>query len=187
MADIRKTLIAAALLAALGTTTACTDSGDAKPKPKATVTATEETVEDPQEDVVEEDDETLIVALDKPAEWRNKVTAALSKFSRGTSGEYAFPESTAYLKFTITMTNGHTKPIDLSMTTISCPAGGEEIFDSENGLNGNPDNYLLPGEKADWVVACAFPKTETDVQIEVTPYDSGLTGYRTAIFKGEVK
>lgn len=192
MAEIRKTLIAAALLAVLGgTVTACSDSGDGvKPKPKATVDApSEEKAGDSEEETVDEGDDTLIVALDKPAKWRNGVTAALSKFSRGNSGDTAYPENTPYLKFTVTVTNGHKTPLDLSMITISCPEDGEEIFDSANGLDGTPSKHVLPGEKGTWTMACAFDAKQTDVQIEMTPFDSSDDDawYRTAIFKGEVK
>ncbi|MER5481549.1 hypothetical protein ABT026_31945 [Streptomyces sp. NPDC002734] len=158
MARTRNSLLAVALLALLGlTSTACngdSDSADADSKPKATVSAPQEEETGTEESV--EDDETIIVALDKPAEWRNGVSAKLSKFTRGKSGQWASPSNTQYLKFNVTVTNDSKKPLDLGMMVLVCPAGGDEIFDGENGLDGAPSSHVLPGEKGTWTAACAF-------------------------------
>ncbi|WP_406362372.1 hypothetical protein [Streptomyces sp. NBC_01579] len=197
MATMRKTVITAALLAALGgSLTACNGAGDtprAPKQPNGTVSASKEAGTDDKggDDSGSDetsDDTTLTVALDGTAKWRNGVKATLSGFSRGFSSDTAMPEHTAYLGFTVTIVNGWNKPIDLSMTQLSCPNGGDEIFDSEKGLNGLPDSHVLPGKSGTWKTACAFKKSDNKVQIEIEPYDAdSLAGYRTAIFTGEVK
>ncbi|MGW4194600.1 hypothetical protein [Streptomyces sp. NPDC005004] len=155
--------------------------------PAATVSASQDThgAEDTQDD---SDSDTFTVALDKTATWKNGVKAHLSGFSRGTSGEYASPSGKPYLAFSVTMQNGSKSSLDLSMVSLSCPDGADEIFDSEAGLDGTPDTHLLPGKSQTWKEACAFPRTAKSVQIEIMPTDTSDSGwYRTAIFTGQVK
>ncbi|MFE2538988.1 hypothetical protein [Actinacidiphila glaucinigra] len=187
-------IAALALLAAVGLPlTACASTEGSRqqaPKhPDATVSASKEPSADKSVDAGDqEDDTTITVALDGTATWRNGVKAKLSGFSRGVSGPYAAQENTAYLRFKVTVVNGSKKPVDLSMITLSCPGGGEEIFDSENGLSGVPSNHVLAGESGSWTTACSFAKSEKRVQIEVTPFDEdGSSWYRTAIFRGTAK
>ncbi|MET7631822.1 hypothetical protein [Streptomyces sp. NPDC005499] len=195
MATMRNTVISAAILAALGgSLTACNGPDDtprAPKQPNGTVSASKEADDDKGGDSGSDetsDDTTMTVALNGTAKWRNRVKAHLSGFTRGFSSDTAMPEHTAYLGFTVTIDNGWNKPVDLSMTELSCPNGGDEIFDSEKGLNGMPDSHVLPGKSGTWKAACAFKKSDKKVQIEVTPYDAdSLAGYRTAIFTGEVK
>ncbi|MET9878905.1 hypothetical protein ABZZ36_30365 [Actinacidiphila glaucinigra] len=134
------------------------------------------------------DGDTITVALDKTATWNNGVQAHLSGFSRGTSGQYAFPSGKAYLAFSVTVKNGSKSPLDLNMVSLSCPDGAEEIFDTDGGFAGTPDAHLLPGKSQTWKAACVFPKTAKDVQIEIMPMDTSASGwYRTAIFTGQVR
>ncbi|WP_217142389.1 hypothetical protein [Streptomyces sp. AC627_RSS907] len=158
--------------------------------PTGTVSASQGTpsTEDVQDTQDDSDGDTLIVALDKTATWKNGVAAHLGDFSRGTSGEYASPSGEAYLAFSVTLRNGSKTPLDLSTVSLSCPDGAEQVFDSDAGLNGLPDAHLLPGKSQNWKEACVFPKTARNAQIEITPTDtSGDSWYRTAIFTGEVR
>lgn len=152
--------------------------------PAATVSASQDT-EDTQDD---SDSDTITVALDKTATWNNGVQAHLSGFSRGTSGEYASPSGKAYLAFSVTVQNGSKSPLDLSMVSLSCPDGADEIFDTDAGFGGMPDAHLLPGKSQTWKEACVFAKAAKDVQIEIMPMDTSGSGwYRTAIFTGQVR
>lgn len=127
-------------------------------------------------------------ALTDTVTYENKVKVSLSKFTRGTSGEYASPGSTAYIKFTVTVVNNSAKTMDLNALNVTCSYGddskeGEQIFDSEHGLGGVPSTHLLTGRTAKVVIACAQPKKESYTQIEVTPdWESDA-----AIFAGDVK
>lgn len=181
--------ITAALIAALsGSLSACNDTGGntgtkvasvtVKASPESTTTAGETTMTD--------DSSTMTVALTGTAKWRNGVAMKLSGFKRGTSGDYATPDHTPYLRFTVTLTNGDKTPLDASALTLSCPNGGEEIFDTDKGLNGAPSGHILSGKSLSWQIACAFQAADTYAQIEATPFDSGAGWYRTAIFTGKV-
>ncbi|MEU6097652.1 hypothetical protein [Streptomyces sp. NPDC047079] len=155
-----------------------------------TVSASQDTrsAGDAQDTQDDSGSDTFTVALDKTATWNNGVKAHLSGFSRGTSGEYASPSGKAYLAFSVTMQNGSKSSIDLSMVSLSCPDGADEIFDTDAGFKGTPDTHLLPGKSQTWKAACAFPKAARNAQIEITPTDTSDSGsYRTAIFTGQVQ
>ncbi|MFD7693970.1 hypothetical protein [Streptomyces sp. NPDC059805] len=165
---------------------------DSTPK-GATVSASQEdqaaAEEEAAQDAVDDTEgDTFTVDLDKTATWNNGVTAHLDSFGRGTSGEYASPSGKAYLSFSVTVRNGSKSALDLSMISLSCPEGAEEVFDTDAGFDGAPDTHLLPGKSGTWKAACVFPKTAKDAQIEITPADTSDSGwYRTAIFTGQVK
>ncbi|MFF8953440.1 hypothetical protein ACF09I_32235 [Streptomyces sp. NPDC014940] len=143
---------------------------------------------DSQDTQDDSDSDTFTVALDKTATWTNGVKAHLSGFSRGTSGEYASPSGKAYLAFSVTMQNGSKSSVDLSMVSVSCPDGADEVFDTDAGFSGAPDTHLLQGKSQTWKAACVFPKAGRSAQIEITPTDTSGSGwYRTAIFTGQVQ
>ncbi|MFK4149845.1 hypothetical protein [Streptomyces sp. NPDC004065] len=158
--------------------------------PDAAVTASQDTKnsDDAQDTQDDSDSDTFTVALDKTATWNNGVKAHLSGFRRGTSGEYASPSRKAYLAFSVTLQNGSKSSVDLSMVSLSCPDGAEEVFDTDAGFSGTPDTHLLPGKSQTWKAACVFPRTARDAQIEIMPTDTSGSGwYRTAIFTGQVR
>ncbi|GGT06210.1 hypothetical protein [Streptomyces chromofuscus] len=193
LARARRTVLAVAATAVGCSLCACSTTGgtqtDTAP-PAATVSASQDTqsAEGAQDTQDDSDSDTFTVALDKTATWNNGVKAHLSGFSRGTSGEYASPSGKAYLAFSVTMQNGSKSTIDLSMVSLSCPDGAEEIFDTDAGFSGTPDTHLLPGKSQTWKAACVFPKTARSAQIEITPTDTSGSGwYRTAIFTGQVQ
>ncbi|MGV9628897.1 hypothetical protein [Streptomyces sp. NPDC003487] len=189
----RRILLAVAATLVGCSLSACSDIGgsqtDTAP-PDANVSASQDTrsagdAQDTQDDSA---GDNFTVALDKIATWNNGVKAHLSGFSRGTSGEYASPSGKAYLAFSVTVQNGSKSAIDLSMVSLSCPEGADQIFDMDAGFGGAPDTHLLPGKSQTWKAACAFPKTARSVQIEIAPTDTSGSGwYRTAIFTGQVQ
>ncbi|SFY52902.1 hypothetical protein [Streptomyces sp. F-1] len=183
---VTATLVGCSLSACSGIGGSQTDTAP----PDATVSASQDTrsagdAQDTQDDSA---GDNFTVALDKTATWNNGVKAHLGGFSRGTSGEYASPSGKAYLAFSVTVQNGSKSAIDLSMVSLACPEGADEIFDTDAGFGGAPDTHLLPGKSQTWKVACAFPKTARSVQIEIAPTDTSGSGwYRTAIFTGQVR
>ncbi|MFD7992216.1 hypothetical protein [Streptomyces mexicanus] len=192
----RRTVLALAATLVGCSLSACSGIGggqtDTAP-PDATVSASQDTqgTEDARDAQDTQDDsagDTFTVALDKTATWNNGVKAHLSGFSRGTSGQYASPSGKPYLAFSVTLENGSKSSIDLSMVSLSCPDGADEIFDTEAGFDGTPDTHVLPGKSQTWKAACAFPRTARNAQIEITPTDTSGSGwYRTAIFTGQVQ
>lgn len=198
----RSTLFAAAAVLTLGAAlTACGD-GD-KPRPAVTVTKTVTAGDAPAEseasdsepspesesepdEAAESKDDTL--GLTGTAVYENKNEVSLSSFSRGVSGPYASPERTPYVKFTLKLKNGTDKVIDMSALSVLCQYGheakdGEQIFDSENGLDGPPQTHLRPGRSITATLGCELPKSQKHLQIEVTPdFET-----EAAIFSGKVK
>ncbi|ARX87167.1 MULTISPECIES: DUF4352 domain-containing protein [Streptomyces] len=196
----RSTLFAAAAVLTLGVAlTACGD-GD-KPRPAVTVTKTvtagdapadseasdsEPSPESEPDGAAESKDDTL--GLTGTAVYENKNEVSLSSFSRGVSGPYASPERTPYVKFTLKLKNGTDKVIDMSALSVLCQYGheakdGEQIFDSENGLDGPPQTHLRPGRSITATLGCELPTSQKHLQIEVTPdFET-----EAAIFSGKVK
>ncbi|GAA3783868.1 hypothetical protein GCM10022403_018200 [Streptomyces coacervatus] len=111
---------------------------------------------------------------------------SLEKFSRDISSDYAAPENTPYLKFTVRVVNGSDKIVDVTGLTVNCSYGddgkeGESIFD--DGLDGAPSTRLLADRTVTAPWGCALPKNESHVQIEVAPdFES-----EAAIFTGAVR
>lgn len=185
-----RTLAAATLSAACALSACDTHDGTpaAKGSPAAPSAGTVSASKDTGPTQGDSDSSTLTVALDKTATWKNGVTARLSGFSRGTTGEFASPSHKAYLAFSVTVKNDSTSPLDLSLFEVSCPDGADEVFDEDAGFGGTPDAHVLPGKSQTWKEACVFAKTAKSVQIELTPMDTSDDGwYRTAIFTGTVR
>ncbi|WSQ13341.1 hypothetical protein OG604_39475 [Streptomyces sp. NBC_01231] len=193
---------AAAVIVAIVATGVVVGSGlddEAKPAPTVTVTKTvsadeaaaaaEDASEEPaaEEPAAEESDDG-VYTLDDTVTYESDVEVSLSKFSRGVSGEYASPEKTSYVKFTVKVVNGGDKTLDATMLTVNCSYGqdgssSESIFDSEAGLDGGPDTKVLAGRSLNVPWGCELPKGEKLLQVEVAPdFDS-----ETAIFTGSVK
>lgn len=113
-------------------------------------------------------------------------TVKLSDFSRRTSSEYASPANTPYVRFTVTVTNGTSKTLDLSMSEVQCSRGdsgntSESIFD--DGLDGSPSTHLRPGHTATFKWGCEFHASDSYLQVEANP----TFDYDSAIFAGTVK
>ncbi|WP_431961921.1 hypothetical protein [Actinacidiphila sp. bgisy160] len=193
MTHPRKIVLAVTAVAVGCSLSACSTIGGTETDtatPTATVSASQDgqSAQDTEDTQDDSDGDTITVALDKIATWNNGVQAHLSGFSRGTSGEYASPSGKAYLAFSVTVQNGSKSPLDLSMVSLSCPDGADEIFDTDAGFGGTPDAHLLPGKSQTWKEACVFAKTAKSVQIEIMPMDTSGSGwYRTAIFTGQVR
>ncbi|MCQ6250891.1 DUF4352 domain-containing protein [Streptomyces malaysiensis] len=184
------TLAIVATLAALALTGCSTDPGDTAKRivesaePTATGAGAEPTAPDVPADEPDQDSSDAL-GLGDTAKYDGGVHISLSKFTRGTSSEWAAPENTPYVKFSITFENKGKETADLNTVSLSCQraeAPGEEIFDSEHGLDGLPMTHLLPGRSVTAPVACSMPVDESYLQVEVSP---GLAD--TAVFSGHIK
>ncbi|WP_030678444.1 hypothetical protein [Streptomyces sp. NRRL B-1347] len=187
---------AAVIAAVVGTGVFVVNSRDDDKKSESTRTTESEASdevfaedEEPAEDEPEpEDDEPQVFGLNDTVTYSNDVAVSLSTFSRGTSSSTAAPESTPYLKFDVQVENGGTSTVDTTAFSVNCAYGedgkeGELVIDSERGLNGGPLTRLLAGRSLTVTWACAVPKAERTVQIEVSPdFET-----ETAIFTGDVK
>ncbi|MFF4715665.1 hypothetical protein ACFY2V_30385 [Streptomyces eurythermus] len=179
-------------------------SGDAEAKPAPTVTVTETAAADGDgaqaDDEASADDEEAtdsadggeeedgVYALEDTAVYEPATEVALSGFKRAVTGEYAEPENTPYLQFTVKVKNGGKKALDITQLTVNCSYGkdgksSDSVFDSDAGLEGGPETKLLPGRSLNVPWGCELPKGEKLIQIEVSPdFESDA-----AIFTGTVK
>ncbi|MEU2437987.1 hypothetical protein ABZ595_17610 [Streptomyces rubradiris] len=178
-------------------------SGDAEARPAPTVTVTETAAADADgardgdaaatddgeaADSADGGEEDGVYALDDTAVYEPATEVALSGFERAVTGEYAEPENTPYLRFTVKVKNGGRKALDVTQLTVNCSYGkdgksSDSVFDSDAGLEGGPETKLLPGRSLNVPWGCELPKGEKLIQIEVSPdFESDA-----AIFTGTVK
>ncbi|GHA05846.1 hypothetical protein GCM10010372_01150 [Streptomyces tauricus] len=184
---------AAVVVAVVATGIAVSGSRDSAAKPAPTVTVTEVAPADDAPAVADGDTEPVaeesgdgVYSLSEPVAYENDVEVSLSKFSRGTSSEYASPGNTPYAKFTIKIVNGSDESVNADELSVNCAYGdegkeGDAIFDE--GLDGLPETRVLAGRSLSVVWACELPTDEKYLQVEVAPdYES-----ETAVFTGHVK
>lgn len=176
-------LVAAVVLGAAG----CTGDGGSDPSDEVSAPQAKPTKKESEKKGQQESDDLIHVGLNGTVTWDDDLTAEISDFKRGTSGPYAAPENEDLLRFKVTLDNSKgSENVDLSMTAVTCSTG-EEIFDTDNGLDGSPQQSLLPGKKRSWETACAFSAKDKEVQIEVTPGTMSAAWYRAGVFTGKVK
>ena len=91
-----------------------------------------------------------------------------------TPSEYAFvgePAPPAFVAFDVTIVNGTQQnfdPVSFYVTMQSANVEEEQIFDSENGIEGSPSTPILPGREA--VFKIAFGATNpNDLVMQVSP------------------
>lgn len=154
----------------------------------AAETPTDDTITAAAEEPTPEETVPEVLALTDGVSYENGVEVTLSGYKRGTSSAWASPESTAYVSFTVKIDNKSDALLDVGTGYVMCYYGdesreGEQIFDSERGLEGLPSMKLRPGRTAKATVACELPKGEEYLQIELAPDMES----ETAIFAGNVK
>ncbi|MFJ9019460.1 hypothetical protein ACIRPU_05655 [Streptomyces sp. NPDC102259] len=186
-------VVAAVLASAVTVTVTGDDDEGAEAAPTVTVTETEfadgadaaaET--DADDEPAAEETEGGAYTLSDTVVYENDVEISLSKFARGVSHDYASPENTPYVKFTIKVVNSSKNTFDATSMTVNCAYGdqgkeGEAIFD--DGLDGTPDTSILAGRSLSFSWGCELPKSAGYLQVEVAPdFDS-----ETTIFAGTVK
>ncbi|UXY26015.1 hypothetical protein [Streptomyces sp. HUAS TT20] len=143
---------------------------------------------DESTDPTPEDTGDGVFALDDTVTYESDVEVSLSGFKRSVTGEYAEPEKTAYVRFTVKVKNGGSKTLDSTMLSVNCSYGqdghtSDSVFDSEHGLGGGPDTKVLAGRSLNVPWGCVLPKNEKLIQIEVSPDMES----ETAIFTGDVE
>jgi len=179
----RTATLAALLLLPLA---ACTTNDTTGSKPSAADVTVTPSAEEPADEAEETGGSDGPYALTDTVAYENDVEVSLSKFTRATSSEYASPENTPYVKFTIKVVNGSSSTVDATGLAANCSYGedgqtSESIFDE--GLDGAPTTKLLAGRSINVPWGCELPKGEQVLQIEVSPdFES-----EAAIFTGSVK
>ena len=89
---------------------------------------------------------------------------------------------------TVTIRNGTKKTADLTLTTVKLAYGAngdqaDDVFDSENGLDGGFEGSVTPGHARTAKLGFAVPKGRQAMDVEVQPgFD-----YESVHFEGSVK
>ncbi|MEN3121152.1 hypothetical protein [Janibacter sp. LM] len=117
-----------------------------------------------------------ILKLGSSFTYSDGLQLTLSKPTQFTPSEWAAPSSDPGLIFTVTMMNGTGAKFDPTLNSITAQIGNEEaeqIFDSENGLDGGPSTSILPGREVTY--KAAFVGTDTkNLVVEIAPdWDHG--------------
>ncbi|MFG3210751.1 hypothetical protein [Streptomyces tendae] len=167
-------VVAAAVSAAV--TAGVTGDDEAGPAPTVTVTETasvsggdtpaveEEAAEEAP--AASEDTDDGVYALDETVTYESDVEVSLSGFERPVSSEYAMPEKTPYARFTVKVKNSGSKTLDTTLLTVNCSYGkdgrsSESVFDSDTGLDGNPQTKLLAGRSISVPWGCELPRARS--------------------------
>lgn len=107
--------------------------------------------------------------------WDDGVSLTVSKPAKFKPGEYSRVKGAkGYLKYTVTVVNKSTKPLDLAITYITVQSGNreaEQVFDTENGLEGSPSTKLLKGRESQFDVGFGVANPN-DVVMEVALQDN---------------
>ncbi|MER7969118.1 hypothetical protein ABTX35_08980 [Streptomyces sp. NPDC096080] len=162
--------------------------GDGEPNVSASASATGDVVTAAAEEPGPEPTETgpQIFGLSDTVTYETGVEVSLSKFTRATSSDYASPENTPYMKFTVKVKNGGSNTVDTTALMVNCSysedgQSSDSVFD--DGLDGSPSTQLLAGRSLSVSWGCALPKGEDVLQVEVAPDLES----ETAIFTGNLK
>jgi hypothetical protein len=179
---------AAALIAAIVTTgIVVVNNRDDSSTASTKSTPSDDTITpDVEPEPTPEDTEPEIMGLTDGVAYEDGVEVTLSDYKRGTSSEYASPESTPYVSFTVKIDNKSDAIVDIGTGYVMCYYGdesreAEQIFDE--GLDGLPSMRLRPGRVAKATVACEMPKGEKYLQVEMAPSMESAV----AVFAGNVK
>lgn len=115
--------------------------------------------------------------------WKDGLSVKVSRPKTFEPGEYAAgAKGGTAVRFTFTVVNNTDKPYDPSLfyaTLQSGNAESEQIFDSENDLEGSPQTKLLPKREAKFDLGFSA-KNPKDLVLEVSP-DAGIE-YQSALF-----
>ena len=117
----------------------------------------------------------------KGYQWEDGLQVVVSRptpFKPSASAAHAKGD-TYFVMFTVTIVNGTDKPYDPTLFSTTGSSGdeeAEEVFDTDNGLNGSPDTKILKGKSKKFKIGYGAKKG-ADFVLEVTPgfeYDSAL-------------
>ncbi|MEV6840554.1 hypothetical protein AB0N17_39775 [Streptomyces sp. NPDC051133] len=187
---LKKAVLSAVLLAALGASLTACGSDNSSSKSDTDAKARASWAADQQAWADQQQASTFTVGLTGTAKWRDGTTAKLSELTRRriTDDDISMlDDGQPYLSFKITVINGTKEPLDLSGFNMVCPAGSNEV--RTETIKGIPGNHLLVGDSATWAAGCTFSPSQTKLQVELTQPYNERTGdvSGTAIFTGTVE
>jgi len=165
------------LLFALVTSSAClaTTSGNVDEAPPAGSNRPDESPTDETSEPGNEPSQDVELAFGKSYTWDDGVTLTVSKGKNFKPSDYSAVEgANAYRRYTITVVNKSTKPLDLNLTYITVQSNNkeaEQVFDSANDLEGSPSTKLLKGRESEWNVGFGVANSD-DVVMEIALQDN---------------
>lgn len=155
--------LAALLLAGCGGTTGSTDSSEPAGTNADSTTAAAEPAADQGDGTTK---------FGGTYTYEDGLSVTVSTPKKFKPSEYAFVEDAeAYVAMTVKIVNKTGKPYDPSMFYATMQSGNEEaeqVFDSENDFNGNPDTKVLNGREVKFKIGYGV-KDPKDLVLEVTP------------------
>jgi hypothetical protein len=174
---IRTSLVGLAL-AAIVATSGCTlvptaDPSEPLPQNPTESTAPLEPSEDPTMPEPSSTPEDLTLRFGETVTYEDGFAITVSKPKSFKPSEYAaYPEDAdRYVKFTVTVKNGTNQRIDPSGISTTASSGDEEmeeVFDTENNLDGSPQTKLLKGKTVRYQIGYGSLKGK-DFVLEVSP------------------
>ena len=134
--------------------------------------------------------EDLTLRFGETVTYQDGLAITVSKPKRFKPSEYSvYPEDAdLYVKFTVTVKNGTNRRLDPSGITTTASSGEEEmeeVYDTENKLDGNPQTKLLKGKTVKYQIGYGSLKGK-DFVLEVSPTcldgDDCELNYDSALF-----
>ncbi|BAK36877.1 hypothetical protein MLP_38630 [Microlunatus phosphovorus NM-1] len=173
---MRRILRLAVLVVAIFSCAAClaTTGGSADENPPAGVNKpASDSSDEPSEP--EESAGSQELSFGKSYTWDDGLTITIGKPSKFKPSDYAEVDGAkAYRRFTITVVNKTSGPIDLAVTYITMQSNNkeaEQVFDSEKGLEGSPSTKLLKGRESEWDIGFGVANPD-DMVMEIAINDN---------------
>lgn len=170
--------------AATGTEATVTVTEPAPAAAAATVTVTETVTAEaapepapapePEEDAEPDAEESVgQLAFGETWTWEDGTSVTVSGPEEFTPGEYASGGEgyDHHVQFTISVENGSGEPLDLALFTVTMQSGtseGDEVFDTDNGMEGSPFTTLLDGRAVEFVVGFGVEDPD-DLVMQLAP------------------
>jgi hypothetical protein len=173
-------ILGAIAAAVIGVVSRVADEVSDAVTPGITVPTEQPIDEEPAEEPAEEAPAGEPAVFGESWEYTDGLAITISEPKPFEPSDTAFAsEAAAYVVFEVTITNGTAADYEpLVITSVqSGDAEAEEVFDSENGLEGAPSTTLLPGREVTFQIGYGVADA-ADLVMEVTP---GFQ-YENAIF-----
>jgi len=177
-----KKLIFLAVIAVLSLTGCATTSGNVNDESVSGTNA-------PEEEATEaRDEKTEAVTAEEPPASTNPKFGETFTYEDGLSVTVGAPEpytpseyaakgnEPSFLRFQITVVNGTAENYDPALFYVTMQSGNvesQEVYDSENGINGSPTTAILPGREGTWPVVFGV-MDPADLVMQVKP-DLGIS------------
>lgn len=117
------------------------------------------------------------VEFGRTVTYPDKVSIKVAKPTEFKPSEYAVAETepgSKHVAFEVTVVNKSAEPVDLSLMLLTVQSGNTEaqqIFDSENKLEGTPSTKVQPGRESTFRVGFSV-SDPNDIVMDVNPQDS---------------